>query len=101
MTSCSALAVRCEATRIAGFFYPLLIAAPLLLSSVFYQPSYKIADGERISERGANWFTPSFGAGYTELDSVVEQLRKARCERRSAVGTKSRVAGRSGAQRSR
>ncbi len=33
-----------------------------------------IADGERIAERGGNWFTRSFGAGYPDLDGVVEQL---------------------------
>ncbi|HEY2545887.1 MAG TPA: hypothetical protein VGI46_07475 [Candidatus Acidoferrum sp.] len=35
-----------------------------------------IADGERIVERGGNWFTRSFGAGYPDLDIVVEQLKK-------------------------
>ncbi len=33
-----------------------------------------IADGKRIAERGGNWFTRSFGAGYPDPDSVVEQL---------------------------
>jgi hypothetical protein len=33
-----------------------------------------IADGEKVAERGGNWFTRSFGAGYPDLDSVVEQL---------------------------
>ena len=37
-----------------------------------------IADGERIAERGGNWFTRRFGAGYPDLDSVVEQLQKRR-----------------------
>lgn len=37
-----------------------------------------IADGEKIAERGGNWFTRRFGAGYPELDSVVEQLEKHR-----------------------
>jgi hypothetical protein len=37
-----------------------------------------IADGERIAERGGNWLTRSFGAGYPNLDSVVEQLEKRR-----------------------
>ena len=37
-----------------------------------------IADGERIAERGGNWFTRSFGAGYPDLDSVVEQIEKHR-----------------------
>ena len=36
------------------------------------------ADGERIAGRGGNWFTRSFGAGYPDLDSVVEQLEKRR-----------------------
>ena len=39
-----------------------------------------IADGEKIAERGGNWFTRSFGAGYPDLESVVEQLEKAPCE---------------------
>jgi len=37
-----------------------------------------IADGEKIAERGGNWFTRSFGAGYPDLESVVEQLEKRR-----------------------
>jgi hypothetical protein len=37
-----------------------------------------IADGERIAERRGNWFTRSFGAGYPDLDGVVEQLAKHR-----------------------
>ncbi len=37
-----------------------------------------IADGEMITERGGNWLTRRFGAGYPDLDSVVEQLRKHR-----------------------
>jgi hypothetical protein len=37
-----------------------------------------IADGKRIAERGGNWFTRSFGAGYPDLDSVVEQVEKHR-----------------------
>jgi len=35
-----------------------------------------LADGERIAERRGNWFTKSFGAGYPDLDNVVEQLQK-------------------------
>ena len=31
-------------------------------------------DGERIAGGGGNWFTRSFGTGYPDLDSVVEQL---------------------------
>ncbi|MGO9640157.1 MAG: hypothetical protein ACLP1Y_02470 [Candidatus Acidiferrales bacterium] len=37
-----------------------------------------IADGKRIAERGGNWFTRRFGAGYPDLDSVVAQLEKHR-----------------------
>jgi hypothetical protein len=35
-----------------------------------------IADGQKIAERGGNWLTRSFGAGYPDLDRVVEQLVK-------------------------
>jgi hypothetical protein len=35
-----------------------------------------LADGERVVERGGNWFTRSFGAGYPDLDGVVDQLQK-------------------------
>jgi len=37
-----------------------------------------IADGERVATRGGNWLTRSFGAGYPDLDRVVEQLEKHR-----------------------
>ena len=37
-----------------------------------------IADGERIAERGGNWLTRSFGAGYPEPNSVVERLEHRR-----------------------
>jgi hypothetical protein len=37
-----------------------------------------IVDGERIAERGGNWFTRSFGAGYPDLDSIVKELEKRR-----------------------
>jgi hypothetical protein len=40
-----------------------------------------IADGERIAERGGNWFTRSFAAGYPDLDSVIEQVKKHRASR--------------------
>ena len=36
------------------------------------------ADGERIAERGGNWFTRSLGIGYPDLDRVVEQIEKRR-----------------------
>jgi hypothetical protein len=39
-----------------------------------------IADGERIAERGGNWLTRSFGAGYPDLDGVVEQIEKRRAK---------------------
>ncbi len=37
-----------------------------------------IADDKKIAERGGNWFTRKFGAGYPDLESVVEQLEKHR-----------------------
>jgi hypothetical protein len=37
-----------------------------------------LADGEKVVERGGNWFTRSFGAGYPDLNSVVDQLQKRR-----------------------
>jgi predicted Rdx family selenoprotein len=37
-----------------------------------------LADGKTIAERGGNWFTRSFGAGYPNLETVVEQLEKHR-----------------------
>ena len=37
-----------------------------------------LADGEKVAERGGNWFTRSFGAGYPDLNSVIEQLNKRR-----------------------
>ncbi len=37
-----------------------------------------IADGEKIAERGGNWLTRSFGAGYPDLNSVIEQLEQRR-----------------------
>jgi len=35
-----------------------------------------VVDGKTIATRGGNWLTRSFGAGYPELDSLVEQLKK-------------------------
>jgi hypothetical protein len=35
-----------------------------------------LADGEKVAERGGNWITRSFGAGYPDLEGVVEQLKK-------------------------
>lgn len=37
-----------------------------------------LADGERIAQRGGNWLTRKFGAGYPALDAVVERLEKHR-----------------------
>ena len=33
-----------------------------------------IADGVRVAERGGNWLTRSLGAGYPDLQKVLEQL---------------------------
>jgi hypothetical protein len=33
-----------------------------------------LADGQRIAKRGGNFLTRRFGAGYPNLDSVVELL---------------------------
>ena len=35
-----------------------------------------LADGEKVAERGGNWLTRSLGAGYPDLNGVVEQLEK-------------------------
>jgi hypothetical protein len=35
-----------------------------------------LADGQIVVERGGNWFTRSFGAGYPDLEGVVQQLQK-------------------------
>ena len=41
-----------------------------------------IVDGDKVAERGGNWFTRSFGAGYPDLDSVVGQIEKHRAKLR-------------------
>jgi hypothetical protein len=33
-----------------------------------------VVDGRTVATRGGNWFTRSFGAGYPDLDSIVQQL---------------------------
>jgi len=33
-----------------------------------------IADGQTVAERGGNWFTRGFGAGFPDFDGVVEKL---------------------------
>jgi len=35
-----------------------------------------IADGETVAQRGGNWLTRSFGAGYPDLDGIVDKLQK-------------------------
>jgi hypothetical protein len=35
-----------------------------------------MADGATVTERGGNWLTRSFGAGYPDLDGVVEKLQQ-------------------------
>jgi hypothetical protein len=35
-----------------------------------------IANGETVAQRGGNWLTRSFGAGYPDLNSVVDKLQK-------------------------
>jgi hypothetical protein len=35
-----------------------------------------IANGKRIAKRGGNWFTRRLGAGYPDLEGVVEQLKR-------------------------
>lgn len=34
-----------------------------------------IVDGETVAERGGNWLTRSFGAGYPDLDHIVDTLQ--------------------------
>jgi hypothetical protein len=54
------------------------VASAQLAPQLKRGPFEVIADGERIAERGGNWFTRRFGAGYPDLDTVVEQLEKHR-----------------------
>jgi hypothetical protein len=35
-----------------------------------------LVDGEKIATRGGNWLTRSFGAGYPDLDSIVDEIAK-------------------------
>ena len=35
-----------------------------------------VVNGKTIATRGGNWLTRSFGAGYPELNSIVEQIQK-------------------------
>lgn len=34
-----------------------------------------IADGEKVADRGGNWFTRRFGAGYPDFQKLIEKLR--------------------------
>jgi hypothetical protein len=35
-----------------------------------------LADGETVADRGGNWLTRSFGAGYPDFSDVMAQLEK-------------------------
>lgn len=35
-----------------------------------------VVDGKTIATRGGNWLTRSFGAGYPELDSIIERIKR-------------------------
>ena len=35
-----------------------------------------LADGETVADRGGNWLTRSFGAGYPDFGDVMGQLEK-------------------------
>lgn len=37
-----------------------------------------IVNGKKIAKRGGNWFSRKFGAGYPDLNGVVEELEKQR-----------------------
>ena len=37
-----------------------------------------LADGEKVAERGGNFFTRSFGAGYPDFEVVVDKLANLR-----------------------
>jgi hypothetical protein len=39
-----------------------------------------LVDGQKIAERGGNWLTRSFGAGYPDLEGVVEQMENRRAD---------------------
>ena len=33
-----------------------------------------IANGEKVAQRDGNWLTRSFGAGYPDVDDIIERL---------------------------
>jgi hypothetical protein len=35
-----------------------------------------LADGETVADRGGNWLTRRFGAGYPDFGNVMAQLEK-------------------------
>jgi len=37
-----------------------------------------VADGKTVAVRGGNWITRRFGAGYPDLESVVDRLENER-----------------------
>jgi hypothetical protein len=43
-----------------------------------------IVNGEKVAQRGGNWLTRSFGAGYPDLDAIVERLVQQQQEERSS-----------------
>ncbi|HTU34093.1 MAG TPA: hypothetical protein VMF66_09855 [Candidatus Acidoferrum sp.] len=34
-----------------------------------------LVNGEKVASRGGNWLTRRFGAGYPDLEALVEKLR--------------------------
>ena len=40
-----------------------------------------IANGEKVASRGGNWLTRSLGAGYPDLEELVEKLRARKAAR--------------------
>ena len=46
-------------------------------------------DGNTIAQGGGDWLTRSLGAGYPDLDHVVEQLERRRAAFRDGSGSKS------------
>jgi len=43
-----------------------------------------LADGERIATRGGNFLTRSFGAGYPDLNHVVDELAQRHARERTS-----------------
>jgi hypothetical protein len=49
-----------------------------VLKSGKYGQFEVIVDGEKIAERGGNFLARILGAGYPDLDSLVDQIEKQR-----------------------